>query len=60
VDDQLASAITRTVFGPAAEAKRRAQTDRQMQAATRLLRLGRTQEGVLALAVAERTRGMVR
>jgi carboxyl-terminal processing protease len=60
VDDQLASAITRTVFGPTAEAKRRAGADRQMQAAARLLRLGKTQDGVLALAMAERNKGMMR
>ncbi|MFL5403885.1 MAG: S41 family peptidase [Gemmatimonadales bacterium] len=60
IDEQLGFEITRTVFGPVAEAKRRALSDRQMQAAVRLLRLGRTQDGVLALAVAERARGMTR
>jgi carboxyl-terminal processing protease len=60
VDEQLGYEITRTVFGPDAEAKRRALSDRQMQAAARLLRLSRTQDGVFAVAVAERARGMTR
>jgi carboxyl-terminal processing protease len=60
VDEQLGYEITRTVFGPAAEAKRRALSDRQMQAAVRLLGLGRTQDDVLAQAVAEQARGMMR
>ena len=60
VDEQLGYEITRQAFGPTAEAKRRALSDRQMQAAARLLRLGKTQDGVLGLAVAERSRGMPR
>jgi carboxyl-terminal processing protease len=60
VDDQLAYEITRTVFGPQAEAKRRMWSDRQMQAAVRLLRQGRSQDNVLALAAAERARGITR
>jgi hypothetical protein len=56
VDEQLGYEITRIAFGPEAEAKRRALSDRQMQEAVRLLRLGRTQDGVLSMAVQERSR----
>ena len=41
VDEQLGYEITRAVFGPVAEARRRALSDRQMQTAVRLLRRGR-------------------
>jgi carboxyl-terminal processing protease len=57
VDEQLGYEITREVFGPGAEARRRAMSDRQMQTAVRLLRRARTQEQVLAVAAAERARG---
>jgi carboxyl-terminal processing protease len=60
VDEQLGYEITRAVFGPLAEARRRALSDRQMQTAVRLLRRARTQEQVLALAQAERARGTSR
>jgi carboxyl-terminal processing protease len=60
VDEQLGYEITREVFGPVAEARRRALSDRQMQTAVRLLRRGRTQEQVLAAALAERARGVHR
>jgi hypothetical protein len=60
VDDQLGYEITRTVFGPAVEVRRRALSDRQMQAAVRLLRRGRTQESLLAVAAAERALGTIR
>jgi hypothetical protein len=43
-------------FGAVAEARRRALSDRQMQAAVRLLRRGKTQEQVLAVAQSERAR----
>jgi carboxyl-terminal processing protease len=56
VDEQLGYEIARTVFGPVAEARRRALSDRQMQAAVRLLRRGGTQEQVLIVADAERAR----
>ncbi|HET6796357.1 MAG TPA: S41 family peptidase [Gemmatimonadales bacterium] len=56
VDEQLGYEITRAAFGPEAEAKRRALYDRQMQEAIRLLRLSRTQDGALAMAVAERSK----
>ncbi|HEU4681206.1 MAG TPA: S41 family peptidase [Gemmatimonadales bacterium] len=60
VDEQLGYEVTRVVFGPVAEARRRALSDRQMQTAVRLLRRGRTQEQVLAVAQAERARGVHR
>jgi carboxyl-terminal processing protease len=56
IDEQLGYEITRTVFGPIAEARRRALSDRQMQAAVRLLRRARTQEEALAMAATERAR----
>jgi carboxyl-terminal processing protease len=56
IDEQLGYEITRTVFGPIAEARRRALSDRQMQAAVRLLRRARSQEEALAMAAAERAR----
>jgi hypothetical protein len=43
-----------------AEARRRALSDRQMQTAVRLLRRVRTQEEALALAAAERAKGVSR
>jgi carboxyl-terminal processing protease len=57
VDEQLGYEITRTVFGPIAEARRRAHSDRQMQIAVRLLRRTRTQEEALAIAATERAKG---
>jgi carboxyl-terminal processing protease len=60
VDDQLGYEITRAVFGPAAEVRRRALSDRQMQTAVRLLRRSRTQDTLLVLAATERTRGAIR
>jgi carboxyl-terminal processing protease len=60
VDEQLGYEITRVVFGPAAEAKRRALSDRQMQTAVRLLQRSGTQEGILALAAAERAKSTAR
>jgi carboxyl-terminal processing protease len=60
VDEQLGYEITRAVFGPVAEARRRAMSDRQMQTAVRLLRRARSQEQVLSLAQAERARGTIR
>ncbi len=56
IDEQLGYEITRELFGPAAEARRRALSDRQMQAAVRLLRRARTQEEALMIAAAERAR----
>lgn len=60
VDEQLGYEITRTVFGPAAEARRRAVTDRQMQSAVRVLRKARSQEQALVIAASERNRGVSR
>jgi carboxyl-terminal processing protease len=60
VDEQLGYEIARTVFGPVAEARRRALSDRQMQTAVRLLRRGRTQEQVLIVADAERAKMSLR
>jgi carboxyl-terminal processing protease len=60
VDERLGYEITRVGFGPAAEAKRRALSDRQMQTAVKLLQRARTQEGVLALAAAERAKSPTR
>jgi hypothetical protein len=60
LDDQLGYEISRAVFGPAVEVRRRALSDRQMQTAVRLMRQARTQENLLALAAAERARGAIR
>jgi hypothetical protein len=60
VDEQLGYEITRSLFGPVAEARRRALSDRQMQTAVRLLRRARTQDQALSIAVAERARGVSR
>jgi carboxyl-terminal processing protease len=60
IDEQLGYEIARTVFGPVAEARRRALSDRQMQTAVRLLRRGRTQEQVLIVADAERAKMSLR
>jgi carboxyl-terminal processing protease len=60
VDEQLGYEIGRVVFGPVAEARRRALSDRQMQAAVRLLRRSKSQEQVIAVAEAERARGTSR
>ena len=60
VDEQLGYEITRELFGPAAEARRRALSDRQMQTAVRLLRRARTQDEALTIAAAERARGTSR
>jgi len=60
VDEQMGYEITRELFGPAAEARRRAMSDRQMQTAVRLLRRARTQEEALTIAAAERARGVSR
>jgi hypothetical protein len=60
VDDQLGYEIARGTFGPTAEVRRRALTDRQMQTAVRLSHRAKTQEGLLTLAAAERSRGTIR
>jgi carboxyl-terminal processing protease len=60
VDEQLGYEIARTVFGPVAEARRRALSDRQMQTAVRLLRRGRTQEQILIVADTERAKMSLR
>jgi carboxyl-terminal processing protease len=60
IDEQLGYEITRELFGPAAEARRRALSDRQMQAAVRLLRRARTQDEALTMAAAERASGTSR
>jgi carboxyl-terminal processing protease len=60
VDEQLGYEITRELFGPVAEARRRAFSDRQMQTAVRLLRRVRTQEQALAIAATERAKGTSR
>ena len=56
IDEQLGYEVTRVVFGAVAESRRRAMSDRQMQAAVRLLRRGQSQEQVIAIAHAERLR----
>jgi carboxyl-terminal processing protease len=56
VDEQLGYEITRAVFGAVPEARRRALSDRQMQAAVRLLRRGESQDQLIAVAQAERLR----
>jgi hypothetical protein len=60
IDEQLGYEITRALFGPVAEARRRALSDRQMQSAVRLLRRARTQNEALTIAVAERAKGLSR
>jgi carboxyl-terminal processing protease len=60
VDEQLGYEISRALFGPLAEARRRAMSDRQMQTAVRLLRRARTQEEALAIAATDRARGSSR
>jgi carboxyl-terminal processing protease len=60
VDEQLGYEIARAVFGPIAEARRRAWSDHQMQIAVRLLRRARTQDEALAIAAIERARGTSR
>jgi carboxyl-terminal processing protease len=60
VDEQLGYEVTRAVFGPVAEARRRASSDRQMQTAARILRKARTQEETLTIAATERARGTSR
>jgi carboxyl-terminal processing protease len=56
IDEQLGYEITRVVFGAVAESRRRAMSDRQMQAAVRLLRRGQSQEQIIAIAHSERLR----
>jgi carboxyl-terminal processing protease len=60
VDEQLGYEVTRAVFGPVAEARRRAFSDRQMQTAARVLRKARTQEEALTIAATERAKGTSR
>jgi len=60
VDEQLGYEITRALFGPTAEARRRAFSDRQMQTAARILRRARTQDESLTIAATERARGTSR
>jgi carboxyl-terminal processing protease len=60
IDEQLGYEVTRAVFGPVAEARRRAFSDRQMQAAARILRRARTQGQMLTIAAAERAKGTSR
>jgi carboxyl-terminal processing protease len=57
VDEQLGYEIARAVFGPMAEARRRAWSDHQMQTAVRLLRRAGNQEEALAIAATERAEG---
>jgi hypothetical protein len=60
IDEQLGYEISRELFGPVAEVRRRALSDRQMQAAVRLLRRAQTQDQALTLAATERARGISR
>ena len=57
VDEQLGYEIARAVFGPIAEARRRAWSDHQMQTAVRLLRRAENQDQALAMAALERAQG---
>jgi carboxyl-terminal processing protease len=57
VDEQLGYEISRALFGPIAEARRRALSDRQMLTAVRLLRRASTQDEALAIAATERAKG---
>jgi hypothetical protein len=60
IDEQLGYEMARALFGAPAEARRRAYSDRQMQAAVRLLRRAKTQEDALGIAAAERSSGTSR
>jgi hypothetical protein len=60
IDNQLGYEISRAVFGPVGEVRRRAQSDRQMQTAVRMLHRARTQESLLTVAAAERSKGSIR
>jgi carboxyl-terminal processing protease len=60
VDEQLGYELARTLFGPMAEARRRAYSDRQMQTAVRLLRKARTQDEAISLATLERSKDVSR
>ena len=60
IDEQLGYEMARSLFGPAAEARRRAYSDRQMLTAVRLLRRAKTQEDALAIAAADRANGTSR
>ncbi|HEV7367241.1 MAG TPA: S41 family peptidase [Gemmatimonadales bacterium] len=56
VDEQLGYEMARTLFGPLAEARRRAFSDHQMLTAVRLLRRARTQEDAITIATLDRAR----
>jgi carboxyl-terminal processing protease len=60
VDEQLGYEVTRALFGPEAEARRRAMSDRQMQTAARILRRAHTQGETLIIVETERARGTSR
>ena len=60
VDEQLGYEVTRALFGPEAEARRRAMSDRQMQTAARILRRAHSQAETLSIAETERARGTSR
>ena len=60
VDEQLGYEIARSLFGPLAEARRRAYSDRQMLTAVRLLRKAKNQEDAIGLATSERSKDTVR
>ena len=53
IDQQLGYEVTRYVFGRAAEFRRRAQDDRQMQNALDLLKKAQTPKDLMGLAMAQ-------
>jgi carboxyl-terminal processing protease len=60
VDEQLGYEIARELFGSDSMLRRQTKTDRQIQAALRILRTSRTQQDALALATAAQVAGRFR
>lgn len=60
VDEQLGFEIARELFGSDSMLRRQAKTDRQIQAALRILRSSRTQQDALTLATAAQLAGHFR
>jgi hypothetical protein len=60
VNEQLGNEIARELFGAESVVRRQSKADRQLQAALRLVRGSRTQQEVLAAAVAAQASGRQR
>ena len=60
VDEQLGYEIARELFGSDSMLRRQAKTDRQIQAALRILRASRTQQDALTFATAAQVAGHLR